>query len=54
LNAEGVETTRRYIYFKGRILKNADYDSFGIKYNDQKNVFEIRDKNRVYETLKNE
>ena len=44
LNAEGVETTRRYIYFKGRILKNADYDSFGIKYNDQKNVFEIRDK----------
>ena len=54
LNAEGIETTRRYVYFKGRILKNADYDSFGIKYNDQKNVFEIRDKNRVYETLKNE
>ena len=45
---------RRYVYFKGKVLENADYDSFGIKYNDQKNAFEIRDKNRVYETLKNE
>ena len=54
LNAEGIETTRRYVYFKGKVLENADYDSFGIKYNDQKNAFEIRDKNRVYETLKNE
>ncbi len=29
-------------------------DSFGIKYNKQKGVFEIRDKNRIYKILTKE
>ena len=36
------------------ILENTDYDNFGIKYNKQKSVFEIRDKNRIYQTLTRE
>ena len=43
---------RRNVYFKGKILADADYESFGMKYNHEKDVYEIRDKNKVYETVK--
>ena len=43
---------RKNIYFKGKILADADYESFGMKYNHEKDVYEIRDKNKVYETVK--
>lgn len=43
---------RRNVYFKGKILAGADYESFGMKYNHEKDVYEIRDKNKVYETVK--
>ena len=31
---------------------DAVYESFGMKYNHEKDVYEIRDKNKVYETVK--
>ena len=43
---------RKNVYFKGKILTDADYESFGMKYNHEKDVYEIRDKNKVYETVK--
>lgn len=43
---------RKNVYFKGKILADADYESFGMKYNHEKDVYEIRDKNKVYETVK--
>ena len=43
---------RRNVYFKGKILAGADYESFGMKYNHEKDVYEIRDKNKDYETVK--
>ena len=43
---------RKNVYFKGKILVDADYESFGMKYNHEKDVYEIRDKNKVYETVK--
>ena len=43
---------RKNVYFKGKILAGADYESFGMKYNHEKDVYEIRDKNKVYETVK--
>ena len=43
---------RKNVYLKGKILADADYESFGMKYNHEKDVYEIRDKNKVYETVK--
>ena len=43
---------RRNVYFKGKVLAGADYESFGMKYNHEKDVYEIRYKNKVYETVK--
>lgn len=43
---------RKNVYFKGKILADADYESFGMKYNHEKDVYEIKDKNKVYETVK--
>lgn len=43
---------RKNVYFKGKILADADYESFGMKYNHEKDAYEIRDKNKVYETVK--
>lgn len=42
---------RRNVYFKGKVLTGADYASFDMKYNHEKGVYEIRDKNKVYEIL---
>ena len=42
---------RRNVYFKGKVLTGADYTSFDMKYNQEKGVYEIRDKNKVYEIL---
>ena len=41
LNMQKEEKT---FYFKGKILADADYESFGMKYNHEKDVYEIRDK----------
>ena len=43
---------RRNVYFKGKVLTGADYESFDMKYNHEKGVYEIKDKNKVYETVK--
>lgn len=43
---------RRNVYFKGKVLTGADYASFDMKYNHEKDVYEIKDKNKVYETVK--
>jgi len=43
---------RRNVYFKGKVLTGADYASFDMKYNHEKGVYEIKDKNKVYETVK--
>lgn len=43
---------RRNVYFKGKVLAGADYASFDMKYNHEKDVYEIRDKNKIYETVK--
>ncbi|ERK47725.1 DKNYY domain-containing protein [Leptotrichia sp. oral taxon 879] len=43
---------RRNVYFKGKVLTGADYASFDMKYNHEKDVYEIRDKNKIYETVK--
>ena len=43
---------RRNVYFKGKVLTGADYESFDMKYNHEKDVYEIKDKNKVYETVK--
>ena len=40
------------VYFRGQILKEADYSSFDIKYNEQIEVYEIRDKNKVYKIVR--
>ena len=42
---------RRNVYFKGKFLTGADYASFDMKYNHEKDIYEIRDKNKVYETV---
>ena len=42
---------RRNVYFKGKVLADADYASFDMRYNHEKDVYEIRDKNKVYETV---
>ena len=42
---------RRNVYFKGKVLADADYVSFDMKYNHEKDIYEIRDKNKVYETV---
>ena len=43
---------RRNVYFKGKVLTGADYESFDMKYNHEKGVYEIKDKNKIYETVK--
>ena len=43
---------KKNFYFKGKVLAGADYASFDMKYNHEKNVYEIKDKNKVYETVK--
>ena len=43
---------KKNVYFKGKVLAGADYASFDMKYNHEKNVYEIKDKNKVYETVK--
>ena len=43
---------KRNVYFKGKVLTGADYASFDMKYNHEKDVYEIKDKNKVYETVK--
>ena len=43
---------RRNVYFKGKVLTGADYASFDMKYNHEKGVYEIKDKNKIYETVK--
>ena len=43
---------RRNVYFKGKVLAGADYASFDMKYNHEKDVYEIKDKNKIYETVK--
>ena len=43
---------RRNVYFKGKVLTGADYATFDMKYNHEKHVYEIKDKNKVYETVK--
>ena len=43
---------RRNVYFKDKVLTGADYASFDMKYNHEKDVYEIKDKNKVYETVK--
>ena len=43
---------RRNVYFKGKVLAGVDYASFDMKYNHEKDVYEIRDKNKIYETVK--
>ena len=40
------------VYFRGQILKEADYSSFDIKYNEQIEAYEIRDKNKVYKIVR--
>ena len=42
---------KKNVYFRGKILSGADYTSFDMKYNQEKDVYEIRDKNKVYEIL---
>ena len=42
---------KKNVYFRGKILSGADYTSFDMKYNHEKGVYEIRDKNKVYEIL---
>ena len=43
---------RKNVYFKGKVLTGADYATFDMKYNHEKDVYEIKDKNKVYETVK--
>ena len=43
---------KKSVYFKGKVLAGADYASFDMKYNHEKDVYEIKDKNKVYETVK--
>ena len=43
---------KKNVYFKGKVLAGADYASFDMKYNHEKDVYEIKDKNKVYETVK--
>lgn len=43
---------RKNVYFKGKVLTGADYATFDMKYNHKKDVYEIKDKNKVYETVK--
>ena len=43
---------KKNVYFKGKVLAGADYASFDMKYNHEKGVYEIKDKNKVYETVK--
>ena len=43
---------RKNVYFKGKVLTGADYATFDMKYNHEKHVYEIKDKNKVYETVK--
>ena len=43
---------KKNVYFKGKVLAGADYASFDMKYNHEKNVYEIKDKNKVYEKVK--
>ena len=43
---------KKNVYFKGKVLAGADYASFDMKYNHEKDVYEIRDKNKIYETVK--
>ena len=40
------------VYFRGQILKEADYSSFDIKYNEQIEAYEIRDKNKIYKIVR--
>ena len=42
---------KKNVYFKDKILTGADYKSFEKKYNEEKGVYEIRDKNKIYKTL---
>ena len=42
---------KKNVYFKDKILAGADYKSFEKKYNEEKGVYEIRDKNKIYKTL---
>ena len=43
---------RKNVYFKGKVMTGADYETFDMKYNHEKHVYEIKDKNKVYETVK--
>ena len=43
---------RKNVYFKGKVLTGADYPTFDMKYDHEKDVYEIKDKNKVYETVK--
>jgi len=43
---------KKNVYFKGKVLVGADYATFDMKYNHEKDVYEIKDKNKVYETVK--
>ena len=43
---------KKNVYFKGKVLAGADYATFDMKYNHEKDVYEIKDKNKVYETVK--
>ena len=43
---------KKNVYYRGEILKGADPDSFGIKFNEEKEIYEIKDKNKVYKTRK--
>ena len=43
---------KKNVYFKGKVLAGADYASFDMKYNHEKGVYEIKDKNKVYGTVK--
>ena len=43
---------KKNVYFKGKVLAGADYASFDMKYNHEKGVYEIKDKNKIYETVK--
>ena len=40
------------VYFKGKILKGADVETFDKHYNEDDNGYKIQDKNRIYKIKK--
>lgn len=43
---------KKNVYYRGEILKGADSNSFEMKFNEKTELYEIRDKNKIYKTRK--